>query len=369
VQTVVVTGSAGALGRRVVRLLAADPSRRVIGIDLVGTDALDALEAGPNVEHRVMDLSALAAAGRPDPLDAVCAGADTMIHLAWSAPDPSSTNGRAPINLLSLRRVLGACSRVGARSLVHLSSATVYGAWADNPVPLAEEAPVRPNPRFVFAAEKAEAEREVAEWSEMHPATAVAVLRPAVTLGSAGPALYRALAGTDSLRADDGGRPMQFLHVDDLASATVLAARSRLRGVYNVAPDGWITADDAAEIVGGVARVPLPRRLADAIAMWGWRLIRRGTPKEALPYAIHPWVIANGRIRQEGWTPLHSNEEVLVSTDDRVHWTDLPPGTRQEVALVASAVVLLAFVAGLIGGGAALAVRSRRRAHARRVLA
>src|SRR5262249_40258918 len=71
-----------------------------------------------------------------------------------------------------------------AAAVVLVSSALVYGAWPDNRVPLAEDAPLRPNPGFFPAVERAEAERLVADWSADHPDVPVAILRPAVMVGA-----------------------------------------------------------------------------------------------------------------------------------------------------------------------------------------
>jgi nucleoside-diphosphate-sugar epimerase len=332
-----------------VDLLAADPQTdRVMAIDL-----MPGWSADPRVEHRVLDL-----AHQSDGLDAALDGASAVIHLAWSHRVPTGPGERD--NLASTGRVLDAAGRAGVGQLIHLSSATVYGAWPDNPVPLAEDAAIRPNPGFDFAVEKAEAERMVAEWAEAHVGTALAVLRPAVTVDSTGPALYRALAGTHGPRSPDGGRPVQFLHVEDLASAVVLACRQRLSGVYNVAPDGWIGEDSARTLAGGVARVTLPARLARVLSVWRWRVLRSGTPPEALPYALYPWVVANDRLAATGWAAAHSNEEALVAADDRVHWGDLSPGRRQRIILAVSMGGLVAAGGAAVAAVAALAGRRRR---------
>jgi nucleoside-diphosphate-sugar epimerase len=360
VSIVVVTGASGFVGQRVVARLAhrADVDR-VIGVDVVPSPT-----AGPAVEHLVLDL-ARDVGGSADRLWATLAGADSIIHLAWSHGEPGWSSERAGVamgsaNLVALRRVLDAASRVGVSSLVHISSATVYGAWPDNPVPLPEDAAIRPNPGFAFAVEKGEAERLVGDWAALHPSTSVTVLRPAVTLGASGPALYRALAGTRAPRPGDVGRPGQFLHVDDLAAAVVFAWERRLAGVYNVAPDGWLGEDAARDLAGGVARVTLPGVVVRTLSSWGWRILRAGAPREALPYSVHPWVVANDRLRAAGWVPEHTNEEALVATDDRSHWGDLPPGRRQQVALVAAGAGALAAGATAIGVSTALAARLRR---------
>jgi nucleoside-diphosphate-sugar epimerase len=364
VSIVVVTGASGFLGQRVVAALAARPDvDRVIGIDVVRNPSGD-----PAVEHLVIDLARDPAA-LPDRLSATLEGANSVIHLAWShavagrGDRPAGIDGSA--NLVALRRVLDATAHLRVSRLIHLSSATVYGAWPDNPVPLAEDATIRPNPGFAFAAEKAEAERLVGEWADEHPGASVAVLRPAVTVGAAGPALYQALAGTRVPRPADVARPMQFLHVDDLADAVVFAWEQGLAGVYNVAPDGWIDEEAARDLAGGMARVTLPGVVVRILGRLGWHILGTGAPKVALPYSVHPWVIANDRLRSAGWAPGHTNEEALVSTDDRSHWSDLSPGRRQEFALLAAGVGAVAAGAGVIGAGTALVGRLRRRRNGR----
>jgi nucleoside-diphosphate-sugar epimerase len=348
VSSVAVTGGAGFLGQRVLLLLSGRSDvDRVVSIDRVGADL-----SGP--EGHKVDSFALDLADQvdrnDDRLGRALDSVDAVIHLAWSVGEPSAAL-RAPgvsPNLVSLRRVLEAASDANVRGLVHLSSATVYGAWPDNQIPLSENAPIRPNPGFTFGLEKAEAERLVADWADDRPEVATCILRPAVTVGVAGPALYRALGGTSGPAADDAARPLQFLHVDDLASAVVVAWEQRLKGVYNVAPDTGVSEDTARALAGGVARLTLPGRLVRPVAAWTWLLWRRGTPKQALAYSLYPWVIAPDKLRAAGWVPDYSSEEALVSADDRSHWSDIPPSRRQELALTGAAVGVLATIFGAV---------------------
>jgi UDP-glucose 4-epimerase len=357
VRTIVVTGIAGSLGQRVAAGLAARPDvDRVVGIDLVAPDSSE-----PKLDRRVLDLAL--PGGPDDRLVAAFASADSVIHLAWQIPEGGGNgrDGPPPADLANRRaldRVLAAAAITRPEGLVHLSSATVYGAWPDNQVPLTEDSPLRPNPEFAYAVGKAEAERTLAEWAEDHPDTRVAVLRPAVTVGSPEP-LYEALGATRAPGAGDGRRPVQYLHVDDLADAVILAWERRLSGVYNVAPDTGVREDAARALAGGVAKVTLPGRLAHAVAAWTWDLWRRGVPVEARAYAIHPWVIAPDRLKAAGWTPHYSSEEALVATDLRVHWDDLPPGRRQNYNLLLVIGATLGFAGAVVG--ALLAWRDRRR--------
>ena len=353
--TVVVTGIAGSLGQRVARLLAERPEvDRVVGVDVVAS-----AWAHPKLDFRLMDLAnAPLASGSSDELVEAVKAADGVIHLAWTAPgegltagaDPSSANRRAT------GRVLAATAEAGVERLVFVSSATVYGAWPDNKVPLTEDTPLRPNPEFAFAVGKAEAERMLAEWSGSHPDVRVAILRPSATVGSPERPLYQALGITRSPRSGDGARPVQYLHVDDLASAVVLAWDRGLNGVYNVAPDAGVREDEARALAGGVAKLPLPSRAAHAFSEWTWRMWRSGVPREARAYATHPWVVAPDKLKAEGWRPQYSSEEALVATDARPHWDDLPPGKRQNYNLI----IALIAAAGVVAGAGAVFAAIRR---------
>jgi len=209
------------------------------GYEVVAVDAVPIGGDGGRFEPWLVDL----ARDPGERLLPALADADSVVHLAWSHSDPGHgspgivfPNAPAvPANLVALRRVLEAAEQARVGRLVHVSCATVYGAWPDNPVPLAEDATLRPNPGFAYAVEKAEGERMVAEWADDHPEVVVTILRPTVTVGSSGPALYQALAATSAPQPDDSVRPMQFLDVDDLAAAVVFAWEHHLATLYTPA--------------------------------------------------------------------------------------------------------------------------------------
>jgi nucleoside-diphosphate-sugar epimerase len=357
--TVVVTGAGGSLGRKVAAVLARPDGPDVV----IGIDANEVSGLPEGMQTLRLDLAA------DDPelegrLDAAFAGADAVVHLAWKTADEgkrakAEIQAAAAANRVALERVLAAVSRAGVASLVHLSSATVYGAWPDNPVPLSEESPLRPNPELAFAVGKADAERVLVDWSEANPSVAVAVLRPAPVVGSTTQPLYRALTGNSVARSEDAPpRRVQFLHVDDLALAVAVVVRERLRGAYNVAPDSGTGDDTARALAGGVAKVRLPSRVATLIASWGWELSRAGAPRAARAYRTYPWVIAPDRLKAAGWTPRYSSEEALVDTDPRTHWDDLPPGKRQNYTLL---VVIVSAIAATAAASSATLLLVRRR--------
>jgi nucleoside-diphosphate-sugar epimerase len=237
----------------------------------------------------------------------------------------------------------------------------VYGAWPTNPVPLTEEAPLRPDPGLAFAVQKAEIERLTSEWRDQHPGTTVTVLRPATPVADGQPGwLGRALRAAGEVRSPDDDPPVQFLHLDDLVTAIDLAARDRLDGVYNVAPDGWLTPTEFRELAGGSAKVRVPRWLVDRITDLRWRLrLGAAPPPGVLAYARGAWVVANDRLKAAGWEPTVGNDEAYVGAVPAGPLATLSPRRRQELALGATG----ALAAGVAVGAVALVRRARRRRH------
>jgi nucleoside-diphosphate-sugar epimerase len=260
---------------------------------------------------------------------------------------------------------LSVADRIGAHHVVFVSSALVYGAAANNPLPLTEDATLRPEVDFVFARQLASAEELVEQWRLAAPCRSTTVLRPAVALAADGTSrLAAALVYGLGRRFAEADPPSQYLHLDDLASAVVLAVDDRLDGVYNVAPDGWVAGERVRALSGERPRLPLPERLGEFVADLRWRFQRGPIPPGLLAYTREPWVISNGRLREAGWAPTVTNEQTYVEATDAPWWTLISPKRRQELAL--GAAVVGAFAAALVALVVGRRRLSRRRASAAR---
>ena len=329
-----ITGVETPLGRRVARLAAEEADADVVGLARGPVTGLPASVAVYRVDLTGDDV-------KPHLQDA-----DAVLHLATSVP---ATPAAATDDVAVARRVLEAAGDGGVPHLVVLSSATVYGAWPDNPVPLTEDATLRPHPGFAFAGERAEIERMAGEWRDAHPGTTVAILRPARAAGSDhSDWLVRALRPAPAVPDDVEEPPVQFVDLDDLAAACDLAGRRRLDGAFNVAPEGSIPGDQVRSLAGVPVKVPLPRRVASRLLRWRFRVGLGSTPPELLPYVQHPWVVASDRLRAEGWAATVSNEEACVEAHEVGAWATLSPRRRQEIALGVAGAALLAVVAGAV---------------------
>jgi nucleoside-diphosphate-sugar epimerase len=348
---VVVTGAAGRLGRRVVALAASDPGvREVVALDV---------RASPSAHNKVRwvrdDLRTV------DLVDLV-KGASCVIHLAEVS---SLANRRAveaiEVNVEATARLLEACDLADVDHVVTWTSAMVYGAHPSNPIPLTEDAPLQPNLELPFAGQQAELERMVTQWMHAEPGRCVGILRAATALapGDLGEQA-RIIAEAARLRAAENDPPWQYLHLDDLAAAVDLARRKRLRGPFNVAPEGWLQGEQVEALGGNPPRLRLPAQITRRLRRWSWRLQVGQVPPGLEPYMRYPWVIASDRLRAEGWRATSSNEEAYVLGTTGTWWSMLGPKRKQELALGLSVVVLA--ISALGGGLIArrLVARARR---------
>lgn len=346
---VVVTGAHGSVGRRVVaRLAGRHPSVAVVAIDK---------EASPapysSVTTKQVDLA-------DADLGAVFSGADSVVHLASTVTAGTLNPAEVELEAALLHRVLDALSSAAVPHLVVMSSAMVYGAWKDNPVPITEDGAVRPNPDFDWALQRHRLERLAQQWGT-GPDRSVTVLRPAAVVaeGRLGQ-LANTLRAAQSGVAAEGDPPVQYLHADDLAAAVVTSVNARYDGILNVAPDGWIPPDTLAELEGPRPRLRVPSHLARILSVLRWRSGLAPTPPGVVPYTIHPWVVANDRLRDLGWRAAHTNEEAWVVSHEPGPLESLPARRRQELLLAAAVVLVAGFaVTGVL---AVRAWRRRRRA-------
>ncbi len=332
------------------------PVVAVVGAEVpLGRRVLERFDSSGSVERVVAIPSTSLLA---DDLAARLDGVDVVCHVAGSAAERDDVAAER-ILVEGMRRLLGAARGVGAMVLV--SSATVYGAWPDNSIPLTEEAPIRPNPGCDFALHRAEIERMAREWSSANSGRTVGVLRAAVELDPDQPTwLAQSLQATHGVRPADADPPAQFVHLDDLADAVVVVARGRLDGVFNVAADGWLSADETRALTGTRHRVAVPETVATALARLTWRWRIGHTPPGFIPYVIHPWVVATDRLEAEGWHAAHANDEALVDSSDGSWFDGLSPGRRQTLLLAGTSAIVVAVLGGLV------ALVSRRRWRAAR---
>ena len=246
-RSVLVTGGAGFIGSHLVRALAAENHVTVLDDRSAGHP-----ERLPStvrfVEGDVRDTDALARAGD---------GADLIYHLAAnvsvdrSVEDPLWSHS---VNVDGTLAVLEFARERGAR-VVFASSAAIYGDPTH--LPVSETAPT--DPRSPYGVEKLAGDGYVRAYHDLYGLETVAlrffnVFGPGQSSnGYAGVVtafVERAAAGQPLTVHGDGEQTRDFVHVDDVVAACLLAATTDHVGeAFNVGSGRAVTVTELAETV------------------------------------------------------------------------------------------------------------------------
>ena len=267
--TVAVTGPTGEIGIAALRALDASPrSAASIGMARRPFDpaAHGLSEKVVYQQGDVLDR---------DSVDALVAGADVVVHLAFIIfGDPDEAQR---INTEGSRNVFEATVAAGAKRLVYTSSVAAYGFHEDNPQPLTEDVPPRGSDasttRRTRPSSSASSTRCLAGSD-----TDAYVFRPCIVAGAGAPMLIETMVGTlpiyGQLRlarriarhdpvprrrsSPTPGSTFQLVHTNDVAAALLAAVEGRGEpGRYNLAGPGALTVGRMARALGWHS-VPVP---------------------------------------------------------------------------------------------------------------
>ena len=237
--TYCITGISGYIGKLLAQRLAQESGTNVIGIDLNAPADL------PNIKFYKNDIRD-PAIGDMIKSEKV----DVVIHLAFYTPPEGDAALAESINVTGTQNILQAAGSCGIKRFVLASSAAAYGSHPDNPVPMTESHPLRPNKYFYYSDHKAAQEKMIRVFKQQHPEIQTIVLRPCVLIGPhienpTGDSLKQKLL----LFIKGRQPPIQFIYEDDAAHAFYLAAKNDGEGVYNIAGDGTLTYPDIARLM------------------------------------------------------------------------------------------------------------------------
>lgn len=300
--SLLITGVGSPLGRALAARLDADPAvTRIVGID----------RSPPPMPPPKLDF--VRADLRDPALARTFVDIDVVIHHdTWHEAVDRNGDAAHVLGAHATRHVLDAVQAAGVGTVVHVSTALVYGASETNPVPLTEEVPPHARPDYPPAHHALLTEEAVRSFAQAHPDRRVVILRPVTVLGTGiDSAVTRHLESPLLPLVRGFDPPVQFVDVDDLAAAVhLVATEPRARGVYNVAADGWLTTSDVRRLLARPT-VHLPQETAAGVAAALHRGGLLATPPGALSYLMHPWVVDTTRLRDLGWHAAAGQREIL----------------------------------------------------------
>jgi UDP-glucose 4-epimerase len=305
-----ITGGSGYIGTRLTQILAErEETEQIVNVDVRPPEA--GLAKATFVSGDVRDGASIRSLLEREEIDC-------LIHLAFIL-DPIRDEARMyDVDVNGTVAVLRAASEAGTGQIVVTSSATAYGAFSDNPEPIAEDWPVRGQPDFAYARDKADMDRLCQLWAADHSDRVMTIVRPSIVFGpSVKNYIVRSFENQPFFPHLDGvDTNMQLIHEDDLVAGLIALIEKKEGGAFNFAGDGTMTWRECAEMIGTKTR-KMSFKTAYAISKWSWllRLPRTLAPPGNLHFIRWPWVVSNEKLKTvTGWEPQHDTRETFEIT-------------------------------------------------------
>jgi UDP-glucose 4-epimerase len=285
-------------------LEADDEIEKIIGIDLKPPDESSMWK---KLEFHKMDI-------RDPHLQEVISGVDTLVHLAFILMRHPKDNEIDDVNIRGTQEVIRTAGLLNIPKLIITSSTVAYGLHADNPIPLTEESPLRPNLNLYYSRAKAENEEFLDRFCRDHPGIIVTRLRPPTIVGPNAVEELMAQVVADLIPVIIGyDPPIQLLHEDDLAQALYLAICEDMPGIYNVTSDEPQSIRQLAQS-NNARLLPLPGFIIWAMSAVLWRFrISPFSPEFVDLLSRYSIVASNERLKERGWKPKFSTPDAYRS--------------------------------------------------------
>jgi UDP-glucose 4-epimerase len=323
-----ITGGSGYIGSRLIEMLGArETTEGIVNVDVRPPHLAGA--RSEFIQADVRDATAIRELLERD-------GADALVHLAFILNQIRDEGRMYDIDVNGTDAVLRAAAAAGTEQVLVASSATAYGAFPDNPKPIAEDWPVRGQPDFSYARHKADADRVCQLWAAGHPDRTMTIVRPSIVFGpGVDNYISRSWQHSSFLPIVDGvDQEFQLVHEDDIVAAIIGLLDARAGGAFNVAADGTLTWRESAEMIGLKTREMSMRAVRRIYAAaWALHAPRVEAPPGNLSFIRYPWVVSNEKLKATiGWEPSADTRAVFVETMYAKGVVATPPPRREAAA-------------------------------------
>ncbi|WP_152206742.1 SDR family oxidoreductase [Marinobacter changyiensis] len=297
---ILVTGAAGALAQQVINRLRDH-------CDLVAVDFREQVYLGDDIPSYCIDFNKRVFEDLFRRYDF-----DGVIHLGRVMSSQLTRMRRYNANVLGSQKLLDLSHKYGIKRVVVLSTYHVYGAVAYNPALIDEEAPLKGAGLSADLIDSVELENLANIYLWRYPDLNITVLRPCNIVGPGVRNSISTLLASEHAPVLAGFSPMmQFIHINDMADAIVLAYQKNHKGIYNVAPEDWVAYQHALALCG-CKRIPIPSipPILPRLILRALRL--RSFPSYLMDFFKYP-VVIDGRsfAKAFNFTPQRPLKEIF----------------------------------------------------------
>jgi len=220
---------------------------------------------------------------------------DAVIFLsrsALSSRDSNLVKQRHMFNIRGTQTILDLCSHFGVKKIVIMSSFHSYGALSDNPAFLSEDDILRASERYPEIRDLVEMDQNCLNWMHTNASqTKTVLLRPVNIIGpNLSNGITKYLTHPFSFYPIDYNPSVQFIHEYDMANILVQSLFNDYHGLFNVAPNNYLSLKDAILTVN-------PKAIPMLVSALGGvnKLFQRytGVPDYLVEYLKYPCLLSN----------------------------------------------------------------------------
>jgi len=307
---ILITGCASHLARSCIPVLLDDSRiQKIVGVDIVNS----AISHSKYEEH-VVDI-------RSEQLGKHFPGMDAVIHFAFVTNNGILGEHRLDreyirdVNVNGSRHVFELAAANQIKTLIHFSSAVVYGFSAENPSFIDETFPLKAVNGFYYSEDKVTTEQMLDEFENLHSALRIVRLRPHIVLGQHTQPLIKTMLSQPFHFLFPDPQPLtQCISEMDVASALQKSLFLEVNGSFNLATDQVASFHWIHKHLHKYS-LPMPFTLAKASHQLAWKYSGRFGDPAWLECMRYPLTISNEKARQAlNWEPTLNLFECLDAT-------------------------------------------------------
>ena len=303
---VLITGSAGYLGSKLVDHLAGCGDYEIFGIDV--NEPANLRSYKKFVKGSVTDADAMRALFNE-------AKPDVAVHLAFVVNSTHDSFLEEAVAIDGSRNFLDGCSATNVEKVVFLTSVAAYGAHEDNDTPLTENSKIRGVLGYGYSRLKARCDAMACEYMESHKSQNFVLLRPCLFVGpntdnNFFDVLKYPIVPMISDHTGTRDPDFQFIHEDDMALCIVAAVDKDVSGIFNVAGQGVAPFSQLVKMYGKKS-ITLPAWMIYPATSFLWKLHLVTSPPAQLDFIRYPWTMDASRMWSELYVPKWTSLEAF----------------------------------------------------------